>query len=303
MPSWVRHRLRLAGGEARCETSCAAAEALRMRRAPSFNLYCVTVQRPARSTRPVFKPAPLSEANHSPQGADDGLICQSSSASRFIAGVGFLNFQPVGNLEASHIFLDRGRPRFMGHPSVFERRACGWPVVIIRPFPLLGTTNPARNNHRVVSPQVRGLLWGTPNNPRFQKYGGSSVEPPARCRLQTIGLDASFLRYRDRSKHRGAATTTVGRWWQSETLASDIATELKSHILIRVPTMFFATDIHRVGLGKGPSWVRTYNLRTRRKSALHSDHESFHIPIPVTDSSSISLCKVREAYRPVLARR
>ena len=53
-------------------------------------------------------------------------------------------------------------------------------------------------------PSARPTLWGTPNNPRFPKnIGAVRLNPLRDVALQTIGLDASILRYRDRSKHRG----------------------------------------------------------------------------------------------------
>lgn len=71
--------------QVRCESSCAAAEALRMQRAHHLTVADI---RHARESGPQaqlsrFKPAPLSEANQRPQGADDGLhLAQSFSASR-----------------------------------------------------------------------------------------------------------------------------------------------------------------------------------------------------------------------------
>src|SRR3954451_17530270 len=69
--------------QVRCESSCAAAEALRMQRAHHLTVADI---RHARESGPQaqlsrFKPAPLSDQR--PQGADDGLhLAQSFSASR-----------------------------------------------------------------------------------------------------------------------------------------------------------------------------------------------------------------------------
>jgi hypothetical protein len=53
-------------------------------------------------------------------------------------------------------------------------------------------------------PSARPTFWGTPNNPRLpKKLGAVRLNPLRDVALQTIGLDASILRYRDRSKHRG----------------------------------------------------------------------------------------------------
>ena len=53
-------------------------------------------------------------------------------------------------------------------------------------------------------PSARPTFWGTPNNPRLpKKMGAVRLNPLRDVALQTIGLDASILRYRDRSKHRG----------------------------------------------------------------------------------------------------
>ena len=53
-------------------------------------------------------------------------------------------------------------------------------------------------------PSARPTFWGTPNNPRLpKKRGAVRLNLLRDVALQTIGLDASILRYRDRSKHRG----------------------------------------------------------------------------------------------------
>jgi len=53
-------------------------------------------------------------------------------------------------------------------------------------------------------PSARPTFWGTPNNPRLpKKRGAVRLNLLRDVALQTIGLDTSILRYRDRSKHRG----------------------------------------------------------------------------------------------------
>jgi hypothetical protein len=53
-------------------------------------------------------------------------------------------------------------------------------------------------------PSARPTFWGTPNNPRLpKKRGAVRLNLLRDVALQTIGLDASILRYRDRSKHHG----------------------------------------------------------------------------------------------------
>ena len=80
-----------------------------------------------------------------------------------------------------------GRP--FGRPVFYYS-----PVSVEREQPILrGTIKLA-----LFLPGARPTFWGTPNNPRLpKKMGAVRLNPLRDVALQTIGLDASILRYRD----------------------------------------------------------------------------------------------------------
>jgi hypothetical protein len=101
--------------------------------------------------------------------------------------------------------LNRGRPSYSHPLSICEpsllRLAGGLLFARFRCWeqPILRETINA-----LFLPSARPTFWGTPNNPRLpKKMGAVRLNPLRDVALQTIGLDASILRYRDRSKHRG----------------------------------------------------------------------------------------------------
>ena len=82
----------------------------------------------------------------------------------------------------------------------------GRPVFYYSPVSVGGNNQSLRGTIKLALflPSARPTFWGTPNNPRLpKKMGAVRLNPLHDVALQTIGLDASILRYRDRSKHRG----------------------------------------------------------------------------------------------------
>ena len=181
----------------------------------------------------------------------------------------------AGNVSALQVLdrnmLNRGAAS-TGHPWASVSRACGWPVVYCSPVSVARNIQVlSRNDHtRAVPPKFVAALLAYAKLSWVASSPRRLVQQHWRCRFpsdphQLWHLGLEWPKEASRRPRR----QQLGRWRQSETLASDIATELESTFASGSAPMFLPPTFTELGASARAGWVRTGPAKEPGRGPLH----------------------------------